>query len=100
MHTLQILQIMILENESWFSQISDDPANICEHTLTIESGWIVAPGYERSGFYENSVDCMWKVFAPDYLVIRFQLHFLDIEPSTGCLKDHLIVSGIIRQAKY
>ena len=72
--------------------ISDDPANICEHTLTNESGWIVAPGYENDGFYENSLDCIWNITAPDYFVIQFRIHFIDIESSIRCVKDHLMVS--------
>ena len=65
----------------------------CGGVLRTRTGYISHPDSDNDGFYDNYVNCMWKIEAADGMIIRYEIHNLSIEASPNCLDDGLVVSG-------
>ena len=59
--------------------------------LTDPVGMISSPDRNADGIYDNNVDIMWMIKAETTKVIRYQLMYVDIEPSDVCTRDALLV---------
>ena len=63
-------------------------------TLTSSTGLITSPDSTGRGLYDDNVDILWIIEAPDGLIILFHIHFAQIRYSEECLQDALRVGGI------
>ena len=69
-------------------------------TLTSSTGRITSPDTTGRGMYDDNVDVLWIIEAPDGLIIQFHLVFAQIRYSLDCVEDVLRVSGFYSLAYY
>ena len=46
---------------------------------------IASPDLDQDGYYDMNVDCLWTVTVDINLLIRFQVQFVAIQLSPGCV---------------
>lgn len=64
----------------------------CNAFLPPSSGWITAPDNDLDGFYDFNLYCIFIVQPDPSYVVEFQLLGIDIELSSNCQRDLLMVS--------
>ena len=69
-------------------------------TLTSSTGRITSPDTTDRGLYDDNVDVLWIIEAPDGQIIQFHLVFTQIRDSPDCTDDGLRVSGFYSLAYY
>ena len=63
--------------------------------LTSSTGRIFSPDSTGRGKYDKNVDIIWIIEAPDGLIIRFHIHFIQIQSSSNCFRDGLRVGHFL-----
>ena len=85
------LLLLIVINYS-YNNISEIKADSII-TLTSSPGRIIAPDSVSRGLYDDNVDKLWIIDAPEGQIILFHLHFAQIRYSVNCYEDGLRVGG-------
>uniref|UniRef100_UPI00358E742F cubilin-like isoform X2 n=1 Tax=Myxine glutinosa TaxID=7769 RepID=UPI00358E742F len=80
------LRLLLIQITVFFAASS---AQSCGGNLLAE-GWLVSPGFPFS--YENNMDCVWDVRAPDGHVVVLTVVNLELEASYNCTNDWLGVA--------
>lgn len=48
--------------------------------------------YDEDGMYDNNLNCTWTIVTTNYTLLQLDIEFIDIEWSSGCKNDYLLVS--------
>ena len=60
------------------------------------TGFLRAPDTDADGYYDNDVDCLWIIVAPEDTLIEFEVLQIVIEPATrACFFDFLEVCTFV-----
>ncbi|XP_019627287.1 PREDICTED: trypsin-like [Branchiostoma belcheri] len=73
------------------STSSSDAQSVCEHpaNLTADSGQFSSPGHPNN--YPINTQCSWRITVPEGKLVRISFLTFDLEDSSGCGYDSLVV---------